>query len=119
MVIVVKEEEIEIGMPTDVKHVAHIGFDGQSAAGTAPTWMREFKTGPDFAASSIENNKSSPQAENGGGNPTKKPKRKKAKAMSSSSSSASRATSSRATSKSKAKLVEEENPPNPADIQVI
>ncbi|XP_031130410.1 CRIB domain-containing protein RIC7 [Ipomoea triloba] len=118
MVIVVKEEEIEIGMPTDVKHVAHIGFDGQSAAGTAPTWMREFKTGPDFAASSIENNKPSSQAENGG-NPTKKPKRKKAKAMSSSSSSASRATSSRATSKSKAKLVEEENPPNPADIQVI
>lgn len=23
-----KEEEIEIGYPTDVKHVAHIGWDG-------------------------------------------------------------------------------------------
>ncbi|XP_019170471.1 PREDICTED: CRIB domain-containing protein RIC6-like [Ipomoea nil] len=117
MVIVVKEEEtIEIGMPTDVKHVAHIGFDGQSAAGTAPSWMREFKTGPDFAASSIDNTSgkpSPPQGENGGNNnPSKKAKRKKQKAMSSSSSSStsSRATSSsRAASKSKGKPVEDDD----------
>ncbi|CAN4078312.1 unnamed protein product [Withania somnifera] len=51
--LVVKEREIEIGYPTDVKHVAHIGWDGQS--GNAPSWMNEFKTGPDFAATSIGN----------------------------------------------------------------
>lgn len=33
--IVVKDREMEIGYPTDVKHVAHIGWDGQS--GTAPS----------------------------------------------------------------------------------
>lgn len=34
-----KEEEIEIGNPTDVKHVAHIGWDGPSANATAPSWV--------------------------------------------------------------------------------
>ena len=35
---VVKEHEMEIGYPTDVKHVAHIGWD--SAAGNAsPSWV--------------------------------------------------------------------------------
>ncbi|KAL0300812.1 UNVERIFIED_CONTAM: CRIB domain-containing protein RIC10 [Sesamum radiatum] len=52
-IFVVKEREMEIGYPTDVKHVAHIGWDGPS--GNAPTWMNEFKTGPDFAAMSIGN----------------------------------------------------------------
>ncbi|CAN4083827.1 unnamed protein product [Withania somnifera] len=52
-IFVVKQREIEIGYPTDVKHVAHIGWDGQS--GNAPSWMNEFKTGPDFAATSIGN----------------------------------------------------------------
>lgn len=28
---------MEIGYPTDVKHVAHIGWDGQS--GSAPSWV--------------------------------------------------------------------------------
>lgn len=53
-IFVVKEREIEmeIGHPTDVKHVAHIGWDGPSS-GTAPSWMNGFKTGPDFATSSI------------------------------------------------------------------
>lgn len=36
-VVVTKEHEIEIGYPTDVKHVAHIGWDGPS--GGAPTWV--------------------------------------------------------------------------------
>ncbi|KAD7117947.1 hypothetical protein E3N88_05215 [Mikania micrantha] len=49
----VKEREMEIGYPTDVKHVAHIGWDGSS--GSAPSWMNEFKTAPDFAATSIGN----------------------------------------------------------------
>lgn len=35
---VVEDEEMEIGSPTDVKHVAHIGWDGPSANG--PTWVR-------------------------------------------------------------------------------
>ncbi|MCD7458522.1 hypothetical protein HAX54_038438 [Datura stramonium] len=52
-IFVVKEREIEIGYPTDVKHVAHIGWDGQS--GSAPSWMNSFKNGPDFAATSIGN----------------------------------------------------------------
>lgn len=37
--VVVKEQrEMEIGYPTDVKHVAHIGLDGPS--GSAPSWVR-------------------------------------------------------------------------------
>ncbi|XP_047320927.1 CRIB domain-containing protein RIC1 [Impatiens glandulifera] len=39
-----KEEEIQIGLPTDVKHVAHIGSDGPSS--TQPTWMNEFSSAP-------------------------------------------------------------------------
>ncbi|XP_021642068.1 CRIB domain-containing protein RIC10 isoform X1 [Hevea brasiliensis] len=50
---VVKEREMEIGYPTDVKHVAHIGWDGPS--GTAPSWMNEFKTPPDFATTTLGN----------------------------------------------------------------
>ncbi|XWS19453.1 hypothetical protein CRYUN_Cryun31cG0017300 [Craigia yunnanensis] len=46
---------MEIGYPTDVKHVAHIGLDDLS--GTAPSWMNEFKTGPDFTATSIGNSR--------------------------------------------------------------
>jgi hypothetical protein len=32
-----KEQEMQIGLPTDVKHVAHIGWDGPSA--NAPSWV--------------------------------------------------------------------------------
>ncbi|KAK7280178.1 hypothetical protein RJT34_25240 [Clitoria ternatea] len=48
-IFVVKEREMEIGYPTDVKHVAHIGWDGPS--GTGPSWMNDFKTAPDFTTS--------------------------------------------------------------------
>ncbi|CAM8893607.1 unnamed protein product [Rhodiola kirilowii] len=51
-IFVVKEREIEIGYPTDVKHVAHIGWDG--ASGTAPSWMNEFKAAPNFSTTSVE-----------------------------------------------------------------
>ncbi|XP_074348633.1 uncharacterized protein LOC141687304 [Apium graveolens] len=34
-----EEEEIQIGNPTDVKHVAHIGNDGP--ANSKPSWMKE------------------------------------------------------------------------------
>ncbi|KAJ4877021.1 CRIB domain-containing protein RIC6 [Raphanus sativus] len=44
-----EEEEIEIGNPTDVKHVAHIGWDGPSATpASAPSWMNEFKSSDGF-----------------------------------------------------------------------
>ncbi|KAK4366101.1 hypothetical protein RND71_013981 [Anisodus tanguticus] len=32
---------MQIGLPTDVKHVAHIGWDGPSV--DTPSWMKEFK----------------------------------------------------------------------------
>ncbi|XP_031129409.1 CRIB domain-containing protein RIC10-like isoform X2 [Ipomoea triloba] len=113
------EIEIEIGDPTDVKHVAHIGWDGQT--GSAPTWMNGFKSGPDSTVPSItssgaehspwssqESVQSGPEPEccNEGPQPTteapsevpKKPKRKKLK------SSASTASRSAHTTKSKTKL---------------
>lgn len=37
--VVVKDREMEIGFPTDVKHVAHIGWDG---SGSAPSWVGVF-----------------------------------------------------------------------------
>ncbi|KAJ6925567.1 CRIB domain-containing protein RIC10 [Populus alba x Populus x berolinensis] len=52
-IFVVKEREMEIGYPTDVKHVAHIGWDGPS--GCAPSWMNEFKTPPDFSTTTVAN----------------------------------------------------------------
>ncbi|XP_057450299.1 CRIB domain-containing protein RIC10-like [Lotus japonicus] len=48
-IFVVKEREMDIGYPTDVKHVAHIGWDGPTGSG--PSWMNEFKTAPDFSTS--------------------------------------------------------------------
>ncbi|XP_047309130.1 CRIB domain-containing protein RIC10-like [Impatiens glandulifera] len=52
-IFVVKEREMEIGYPTDVKHLAHIGSNGSS--GNAPSWMNEFKTTSQFSATSIGN----------------------------------------------------------------
>ncbi|OVA16178.1 CRIB domain [Macleaya cordata] len=49
--VVTKEREMEIGYPTDVKHVAHIGWDSHST--NAPSWMNEFKTASDFSATSL------------------------------------------------------------------
>ncbi|KAJ0792472.1 putative CRIB domain-containing protein RIC1 [Helianthus annuus] len=37
-----KKQEIQIGGPTDVKHVAHFGCDGQ--AQESPSWMKGFGT---------------------------------------------------------------------------
>ncbi|GLT42292.1 hypothetical protein SLA2020_163010 [Shorea laevis] len=39
-----KQTEMQIGLPTDVKHVAHIGWDGSSVNST-PGWMNEFSPG--------------------------------------------------------------------------
>ncbi|KAL3828068.1 hypothetical protein ACJIZ3_016870 [Penstemon smallii] len=38
-----KEAEIQIGYPTDVKHVAHIGWDGGPSV-DSPSWMKDFKS---------------------------------------------------------------------------
>ncbi|GMI72751.1 hypothetical protein HRI_000944400 [Hibiscus trionum] len=52
-IFVVKEREMEIGHPTDVIHVAHIGGDHSSTI--SPRWMNEFKTGPNKTVKSTGN----------------------------------------------------------------
>ncbi|XP_031277472.1 CRIB domain-containing protein RIC1 [Pistacia vera] len=42
-----KEPEMQIGLPTDVKHVSHIGWDGSSA--NPPSWMNGFKSVEEIA----------------------------------------------------------------------
>ncbi|KAJ7946256.1 CRIB domain containing protein [Quillaja saponaria] len=135
-IFVVKEREIEIGYPTDVKHVAHIGWDGP--AGNGPSWMNEFKPGPDFstslgpmgerrdsssmAVSSQENSeqpagrqpasnmlKDIPPSEPS--NIPKKHKRKKIKSTSSPKSTSSTSRSSRA-AKPKATYIDRQQAPN-------
>ncbi|KAL1546610.1 CRIB domain-containing protein RIC6-like [Salvia divinorum] len=39
-----KDEDIQIGFPTDVKHVAHIGWDGPAVE--SPSWMNQFSGSP-------------------------------------------------------------------------
>uniref|UniRef100_A0A7N0VIM3 CRIB domain-containing protein n=1 Tax=Kalanchoe fedtschenkoi TaxID=63787 RepID=A0A7N0VIM3_KALFE len=46
-----KEPEIQIGFPTDVKHVAHFGWDGPSV--NSPTWLTNYKSDPDFTSSDL------------------------------------------------------------------
>ncbi|KAG8080738.1 hypothetical protein GUJ93_ZPchr0007g5713 [Zizania palustris] len=47
-----ESQELQIGFPTDVKHVAHIGWDGpgvtnnNAAAAAAPTWMKDYHSAP-------------------------------------------------------------------------
>ncbi|KAF0892485.1 hypothetical protein E2562_016793 [Oryza meyeriana var. granulata] len=41
-IFVVKEHEMQIGSPTDVKHVAHIGWDGLTG-NASPSWMNEIR----------------------------------------------------------------------------
>ncbi|KAK6141645.1 hypothetical protein DH2020_024618 [Rehmannia glutinosa] len=40
-----KEQEMQIGFPTDVKHVAHIGWDGP-AVQESPSWVTGFQSAP-------------------------------------------------------------------------
>ncbi|KAG8099991.1 hypothetical protein GUJ93_ZPchr0013g34809 [Zizania palustris] len=47
-------QELQIGFPTDVKHVAHIGWDGPSVTNNnaaAPTWMKDYHSAPLDSAS--------------------------------------------------------------------
>ncbi|KAH0436318.1 hypothetical protein IEQ34_026422 [Dendrobium chrysotoxum] len=46
-IFVFKEPEMVIGYPTDVKHVAHIGY---SSSSNIPSWMAEFNTASDFSS---------------------------------------------------------------------
>ncbi|KAF7019108.1 hypothetical protein CFC21_032319, partial [Triticum aestivum] len=51
-IFVVKEQEMEIGHPIDVKHVAHIGWDsptGSAATSPTPSWMNDMKGTPDIS----------------------------------------------------------------------
>ncbi|KAJ8749094.1 hypothetical protein K2173_013701 [Erythroxylum novogranatense] len=50
-----KEPEMQIGFPTDVKHVAHIGWDGGPSV-NQPSWMSEFKASPGFASAPLSIN---------------------------------------------------------------
>ncbi|KAH9313697.1 hypothetical protein KI387_022324 [Taxus chinensis] len=52
---VYKEEEMQIGYPTDVKHVAHIGWDG--SAGNCRSWIGELR-GPSNRSSVNSNDES-------------------------------------------------------------
>ncbi|XP_076935162.1 uncharacterized protein LOC143601720 [Bidens hawaiensis] len=45
-----KKQDIQIGGPTDVKHVAHYGCDGSSEE--SPSWMRGFGTNPECQSAS-------------------------------------------------------------------
>ncbi|KAG8375950.1 hypothetical protein BUALT_Bualt09G0012400 [Buddleja alternifolia] len=38
-----KEEEMEIGFPTDVKHVTHIGLEGSTTINPIPKWEKNLK----------------------------------------------------------------------------
>ncbi|KAF0909309.1 hypothetical protein E2562_034949 [Oryza meyeriana var. granulata] len=47
-------QEMQIGFPTDVKHVAHIGWDGPSVTNNnagAPSWMKDYHSAPLDSAS--------------------------------------------------------------------
>lgn len=46
-----RNNDLDIGYPTDVKHVAHIGWDGPSING--PGWMDEVRPGPDYSSAPL------------------------------------------------------------------
>ncbi|XAR53771.1 hypothetical protein NMG60_11022452 [Bertholletia excelsa] len=107
-----KDREIEIGLPTDVKHVAHIGLDGPCTG--APSWMNEFKATSDFPATSIDLDAMERQPVHGKGkagapkdlpNGPKKHRRKKVKSPSSpkAASSPKSSAATRSSRKSKPK----------------
>ncbi|KAF9609079.1 hypothetical protein IFM89_012519 [Coptis chinensis] len=51
-IFVSKERELEIGYPTEVKHVAHIGWESQC---NTPSWMNDFNTSSNFSTRSLSN----------------------------------------------------------------
>ncbi|KAL5211869.1 hypothetical protein ABZP36_022716 [Zizania latifolia] len=53
-----KEHDMEIGYPTDVKHVAHIGL---GTSDTSPSWINEFTGTDDLSAGSLSSTAQSRQ----------------------------------------------------------
>ncbi|KAE9585526.1 hypothetical protein Lal_00018239 [Lupinus albus] len=51
-----KEPEIEIGLPTDVKHVAHIGVDSNHYDNSSVTWMNGLESIPRLSSTSPDLN---------------------------------------------------------------
>ncbi|TVU43118.1 hypothetical protein EJB05_09559, partial [Eragrostis curvula] len=51
-IFVIKEHQMEIGFPTDVKHVAHIGWDSPTGSAASPSWMNDMNGSPDFTSQS-------------------------------------------------------------------
>lgn len=49
-----KEPEMQIGLPTDVKHVAHIGWDGPSV--NSASWMNDFSAPQECASAPFNKN---------------------------------------------------------------
>lgn len=56
-----EEKEIQIGFPTDVKHLAHIGCEDAKA--NAPSWMTEFKETPQVSAGVVVNSTKIPEGQ--------------------------------------------------------
>ncbi|XP_031743714.1 CRIB domain-containing protein RIC10 isoform X3 [Cucumis sativus] len=108
---VVKDREMEIGYPTDVKHVAHIGLDNSSPSASAPSWMNEFKGGEvserrDSSSTAVTalthwstNSQGYQSASDLSLELPKKPKKKRSSKNTTMSSSSSRTTKSKATCK--------------------
>ncbi|KAK1395353.1 CRIB domain-containing protein [Heracleum sosnowskyi] len=68
-----EEEEIQIGNPTDVKHVAHIGNEGPS--NSKPSWMKEASSEANSNGNS--GNKSSSKEVQSSSDSSGKPEKKK------------------------------------------
>ncbi|WOH08593.1 hypothetical protein DCAR_0728037 [Daucus carota subsp. sativus] len=47
-----KKEEMVIGLPTDVKHVAHIGNDGPTSSSSTPSWSPRRRSSSKLGAES-------------------------------------------------------------------
>ncbi|XP_019459739.1 PREDICTED: CRIB domain-containing protein RIC3-like isoform X1 [Lupinus angustifolius] len=56
--------DIQIGFPTDVKHLAHIGCDDSKAH--KPSWMTEFKGPEEISSESAAGNSTKPLEDNKG-----------------------------------------------------
>ncbi|XP_023645416.1 CRIB domain-containing protein RIC8 [Capsella rubella] len=46
---------MQIGTPTDVKHIAHIGWDGGSLNQNSPTWMSDFNLSGGYSSVPLRN----------------------------------------------------------------
>ncbi|MED6192933.1 hypothetical protein PIB30_014503 [Stylosanthes scabra] len=110
----VETEEMQIGQPTDVKHVAHIGWDGPTETG--PSWMNGFKSAPDFSTSigprrdsnsttpsSVQEGEEESQQTEVANVANKKPRRKKVKSSTSSPKSSSSSSTSKHSKPAKSK----------------